>query len=48
MGGRAGRKVVMACHSGRGRSGTLAALVAGLLEGAETVGQAVDLIVRMR
>lgn len=45
---RAGRKVVVACHSGRGRSGTLAAVIAGLLGEAETVGGLVDLIVQMR
>lgn len=40
--------MVVACHSGRGRSGTLAAVIAGLLHEARTVGEAVDWIVRMR
>ena len=45
---REGQKVVIACHSGRGRSGTLAALVAGLLYDVRSVNEMVDLIVTMR
>lgn len=40
--------MVVACHSGRGRSGTLAAIIGGLLHDVGTVAEAVDQIVRMR
>jgi len=43
-----GAKVVISCYSGRGRSGTLAALIVGILHQYTTVSELVDSIVRMR
>jgi hypothetical protein len=45
---KAGNRVVIACHSGRGRSGTMAALVVGMREGIRTDDRLVEAVVRMR
>ena len=45
---RRGRRVVVNCLSGRGRSGTFIAMVAAILEGSKTVSDVVDIIVRLR
>jgi len=43
-----GGRVVVSCYSGRGRSGTFAALVLGLLHEFRTVTELVDSVVHMR
>lgn len=43
-----GGKVMLTCHAGRGRSGTLAAVIVGLQRGLGTHGDLVDAIVAMR
>lgn len=43
-----GGKVMVTCHAGRGRSGTVAALVVGILKGITSDSQMVQTIVTMR
>jgi hypothetical protein len=43
-----GSTIAINCHSGRGRTGTLSAMVAAKLRGVRSVAELVDVIVQMR